>query len=597
MRKSLQSEDLWSETNKKQLISFLQRKSLSDSTPPGTPVKRDAYPDLYYLVSVHAQENKASIIRCKQNGKELELSSLIRVDIKTLKIAQDPTTTFEETIQLFGIKYLATRSQQDFDFVNVCWIAKNKSQQWSYTQYRSMKFHMNLATEMKKFSVSLERCKDVTLKNRLKSLFGPNSGTSILFNHSSADSTILEATCYFRRIPYLALMDKPHGTYFLSSRSYTSIPPQGRGLKVAFTATKVITKADQADKINTLQWRFGIVAGMDNTQVFLYEAVPSGRGVKHFESLLRYRLDEVTLVGLNGVCHESVHNGFVITSGLGPDKMSSKSVNNKAMMNQKIWDDAKQLIADAKNEGSEMKPLLRTKIDDSIPNFIANEIGEGEMIANRESFATREIEPSCFMSYNLSNHKRNSLAKKGATIVIIAGPKEMLKYLEKDSGLWCPFVGDIKSQSCWKQRYAKLSKTDAKSTNFTSLKSSKCNFDSMFEGHDTIELECYDVAKYPNGLMFAYKVDESKTNMEVVKKIISEEPLEHWEVFSREYGVVLSHSILDNRIYTVTKEDYDCIRKFTRGCTYGDGRDVCESTGGNFYSGCKLSCRAIPKPE
>lgn len=119
----------------------------------------------------------------------------------------------------------------------------------------------------------------------------------------------------------------------------------------------------------------------------------------------------------------------------------------------------------------------------------------------------------------------------------------------------------------------------------------------MFEGHDTIELECYDVAKYPNGLMFAYKVDESKTNMEVVKKIISEEPLEHWEVFSREYGVVLSHSIQDNRIYTVTKEDYDCIRKFTRGCTYGNGRDVCESTGGNFYSGCKLSCRAIPKPE
>ncbi|GFH57123.1 predicted protein [Chaetoceros tenuissimus] len=167
-----------------------ERKWLSDSTEPGTPVKRDAYPNLYYLVSVHAKENKASIIRCKQNGKELDLSSLLKVDIKTLQIAQDPTTTFEETIELFGKKYLATRSQEDFDFVNVCWIAKNKSRQWSYTQYRSMKFHMNLAAEMKKFSASLDRCKDITLKDRLKSLFGPNSNRTLDMNQKSTEIII-----------------------------------------------------------------------------------------------------------------------------------------------------------------------------------------------------------------------------------------------------------------------------------------------------------------------------------------------------------------------------------------------------------------------
>lgn len=568
----------------------------SESTEPGTPVKKDASSDLYYVLSVHSHEKKVTIV--KKEGEALDLLSVTRIDITKVQLVKDPTGTFEKSIVLLGKEYIVTRSLEESDFVNIRCKENDEGKEWSYTQYRSMEFHMNLAVAMMKFSVDRELCEKKSLRNRLKSLFGPNSGTSILFELSSTDSSILEARCYFRRIPYLALMLQPNGTYFLGSRSYTSIPSQGRGLKVAFATVKVIVKASEATKINELEWRFGIIAGIDNTQVFLYETVPCRGGVKKLKSLLHFQLEEVTLVGLNEVTPESVEDGFVLSSYLGPDKMSSKSLNRKVKREKDLMNDARQLLARAEKDCSPMTPFFRTKALRNVPDFVSEEISNGISMKISDSLATGEIDPPPrLMSHYHSDQKRGSIAKAGATIVIIAGPKNLLKYNEKDFGLWCPLVGDIKSQNRWTQTYAKLSKDEVKSSDFIGLKSSKSDFDSMFDGHEKLQLRCYDIAMYKNGLIFAYKVDESRKEMKVIKELICEEPLEHWEIFSREYGVVLSHSIQDDRIYTVTRDDYICIRNFTRGFTYGDGRDVCESTGGNFYGGCKLSARAIPKPE
>lgn len=573
------------------------RKFPCISTEPGTPVKRDSYPGLYYLVSVHAEENKASIIKCKENREDLDLKTLLKEHIPNLHLLPDSTQPFAKTVELLGKVYNVSRDTENIDLVHVCREGDKKIRQWRYPLYRSMIFHMNLAKEMRNISASLVHYKNRALKDHLRTLFGPNSGTSVLFNSTSTNSTILRATCFFKRIPYLALMDKPNGTYYLSSRSYTSIPPKGRGLKVAFTAAKVIIKADEVHKINTLEWRFGIVAGMDNGQVFLYESVPCHRGVKLFKHLRHYKLDEVTLVGLNEVCPDLVHNGFVISSGFGPDTMPPESVIQKAKKNKNLWKDANQLLANAKNKGFKMKscPLNRKHCD--VSKFVSKEITSGQMAKKPESLATRKIDPANFMRCYKHHRKRNSMANAGATIVIIAGPTSLLKHRKAESGLWCPMVKDIKLKNNWTQRYAKLSQKDLKSNNFTSKNLSHEAFDSMFENKEILELKCYDLEKYENGLLFAYKIDDTRTHMTVIEEKICKEPMEHWEVFSRESGVVLSHSILDHRIHTITKDDYDCIRNFTRGSTYGNGRDVCESSGGNFYGGCKLSARAIPKPE
>ncbi|GFH53974.1 predicted protein [Chaetoceros tenuissimus] len=543
----------------------------SESTLPGTPVKRVASSDLYYVLSVHTNENKVSIV--KKDGEVLDLSSVSLVDIPKVQLEKDLTVAFEKTIVLLGKEYHVTRSLEDSDSVIISCKGKNEGQKMSYLQFRSLEFHMNLAAAMMKFSIDRELCEKKSLKNRLKTLFGQNSGTSVLFNLSTANSSILEARCYYRRIPYLALMVKPNGHYFLGSRSYTSIPSQGCGLKVAFATVKVIVKASEATKINELEWRFGIVAGIDNSQVFLYEAIPSHGGVKGFNSLLHFQLDEVTLVGLNEVTHESVYDGFVVGSFLGPDKMSSKSVIVKAKNGKELKKDVRRLLAKAKKDCSPTTTRFRSKDLDNVQNFISKEISNGKSMKN------------------------SNVAKAGTTIVIIAGPKHLLKYNEKDSGLWCPVVREIESQNHWMQTYAKVNKNEAKSKDFTSLKSSIGEFNCFLEDHDELKLRCYDIAKYRNGLMFTYKVDERRKQMKVIKEVVCKEPMEHWEVFSRGYGVVLSHSIVDDKIYTVTEDDYTCIRNFTRGSTYGDGRDVCESTGGNFYGGCKLSARAIPKPD
>jgi hypothetical protein len=188
----------------------------------------------------------------------------------------------------------------------------------------------------------------------------------------------------------------------------------------------------------------------------------------------------------------------------------------------------------------------------------------------------------------------------GAHIVVLSGPLKKLSIMNGDRRFLCPILNAqrVSSSSAYLQDYVLINKEVRRSREYTALNEKTELGNSKIEkmGEGKVVLKCYDLRNYTRGLIFSYVRDETLGHIEVLDEFVCDDNLSHSEMVEN-YGVVLSHWIMDDRVPRIHKSHVDIAQKYflnSRG--FGDGRKVSTSIGNVGYSGEKGSGRAIPTP-
>lgn len=112
----------------------------------------------------------------------------------------------------------------------------------------------------------------------------------------------------------------------------------------------------------------------------------------------------------------------------------------------------------------------------------------------------------------------------------------------------------------------------------------------LMSSQKVVDLKTYDLANYPNGLLFLYRPNDQLIEQTVVKEWETTEPLEHWQL----NGTVMSHWIRNPKVYTITLDHVDVMESVFG--QKGFSRSSVDSIGINIYTGMKSSPRVIPSP-
>jgi hypothetical protein len=190
--------------------------------------------------------------------------------------------------------------------------------------------------------------------------------------------------------------------------------------------------------------------------------------------------------------------------------------------------------------------------------------------------------------------KRKTIAAVGTHVVEIEGPVTSLRDGVDKNCLLVPLYLNSsldKESDSHVERYVYLPRNKYNSMVSTHpIETLNMNDMLTHLSDKVIDLRKYDLDKYPNGLLFLYRPNNSLRNQTIVKEWDTTEVLEHWQF----NGTVMSHWIHNPNVYSIKQSHVDVMESVFGH--KGFSRSSVDSIGINIYTGTKSSPRVIPNP-
>ena len=110
-----------------------------------------------------------------------------------------------------------------------------------------------------------------------------------------------------------------------------------------------------------------------------------------------------------------------------------------------------------------------------------------------------------------------------------------------------------------------------------------------------IPTTCYNLSKYPDGLIFAFKANDNLTTCEIIKECVLSVPMQPNDIYQRFNAVVLSQWYQDPNFYHSSQQSIDLVHKVHGQTGFGD-RPCASCVGTNVYHGERQTLATIGNP-
>ena len=113
--------------------------------------------------------------------------------------------------------------------------------------------------------------------------------------------------------------------------------------------------------------------------------------------------------------------------------------------------------------------------------------------------------------------------------------------------------------------------------------------------NQTIETECYDLERYPDGLIFCFKENEAASEMVIKKEYVLDQNMQHNEIFQRFGGIVVSEWFQHENMLKVDQEAVKLMHTVYGEKGFGD-RSCAKCLGTNIYNGQRNTEATVGNP-